>query len=334
MNSSAVMAIFSALALGHSLFLAGHFWASVKRRPSSFFLALLLTALAVRILKSVLVILLPESPNIIPALGLIGLMGIGPSLWFYIKSFKNVDFKWAQRHLFHYAPAFALLILIPLFNEQQMYVAYCISVAHMFAYTLSSTRYLLQNSDNYSRTARQWLYLLLTSILLIWITFFAQLLVESFITYLSVTVVASITLYGLSIWAGKKGRLFLEPRRVVSDKTAEEVLQLGNKIEQLFTQEQIFTDPSLTIKSISERLFKPEYLVSLSVNTYFKQSFPELLNFYRIQYASSLIESNTYKNLSIEGIAYESGYNSISAFYRAFKNLKGVTPTQFKKISS
>ncbi|WP_437439843.1 helix-turn-helix domain-containing protein [Eudoraea algarum] len=331
MNSSAIMAIFSALALGHSLFLAGHLWASVKKRPSSFFLALLLTALAVRILKSVLVILIPESPDIIPAVGLVGLMTIGPSLWFYIKSFKNVEYKATRLHLWHYVPALILIVLIPFFNEQQMFVAYCISVAHMFLYITRSADFVMRAFRNYGRTERKWLSLLLAAIFLIWTTFFAQLLIESFITYLSVTIVASITIYGLSLWAGKKTRLFTEPRRIYTEKASQEVLQVGNQIEHLLTQERIYTDSKLTVKTISERLSKPEYVVSQSVNAYFKQSFPELLNYYRIKHASSLIESNTYENLSIEGIAYESGYNSISAFYRAFKNLKGVTPAQFKK---
>ena len=325
------MAIFSALALGHSLFLAGHLWAPVKKRPSSFFLALLLTALALRILKSVLVILIPESPNIIPAIGLVGLMTIGPSLWFYIRSFKNVDFKPVHSHFWHYLPALVLMLLIPVFNEKQMFVAYCISVGHMFLYILLSIAYTMRIKGHYGRTERKWLSLLTTSVLLIWTTFFAQLLIESFVTYLSVTVVAAVAIYGLSLWAGKKSRLFVEPRRIYTEKASKEVHDVGRQLEYLFDHERLYTDSNLTVKKISERLSKPEYVISQSVNAYFKQSFPELLNYYRIKHASSLIESSTFENLSIEGIAYKSGYNSISAFYRAFKNIKGVTPAQFKK---
>lgn len=331
MNSYAIMAIFSSLALGHSLFLASQLWDSVKRRPSSFYLALLLTALAIRIFKSVLVILLPQSPDIIPAIGLVGLIAIGPSLWLYVKSFKNVEFKAENNHLWHFTPALILALIIPFFNNEQMYIAYSISVAHMLIYILLSANYIFRLLMEYGRFERKWLLRLLIAIFLIWSTFFAQLLIESFATYLSVTVVATVSIYGLSIWAGKKSRLFTEPRRVFSDKASSEIVQVGTQIELLLTEKKIYTDSNLTIKKISELLSKPEYMVSQSVNTYFKQSFPELLNYYRIKHASILIESTAYENLSIEGIAYESGYNSISAFYRAFKNLKGVTPAKFKK---
>lgn len=330
MTTTSIMAFFSALALGHSLFLASHFWTSVRKKPSSFFLALLLTGLAIRILKSVIVILFPTSPDIIPAVGLIGLSTIGPSLYLYIQSFKNRSFQIKKGHLWHFTLGVLLILLLPFLSDQQMYWAYCLTVAHMFVYLLLVTKVMWKGQKNYTSQERSWIWLLISGIGLIWLTFFAQLIIEVFLTYLSVTIVASVVIYGLSYWAGKKQRLFQEPNRSSPAKRSNERAQIGEQIQYLFKKKKLFKEPNLSIRTISQYLSQPEYLVSQSINAYFNKSFPELLNEYRVEYAARLIQSKAYQNLSIEGIAYESGYKSISAFYKAFKNIKGVTPAQFK----
>jgi AraC-like DNA-binding protein len=166
-----------------------------------------------------------------------------------------------------------------------------------------------------------------------WITFFFQLLIEAFITYLSVTIVAAAMLYGLSIWAQRKKKLFIEPKRSLVENDFEILREIGEQIQALLQKEKIYTNSDLTVKSLSNEMGYPEYLVSQAINFHFNKSFPELLNEYRVEYAVNLITSKTYDNLSVEGIAYESGYNSISAFYRAFKKIKGMTPANFKKAS-
>lgn len=333
MNTLVIMAIFSALAVGHSLFLARHFWSPIKKSPSSFFLAILLAALAIRILKSVLVILIPKSPDIIPAVGLIGLSAIGPSIWLYVLSYKNRNFQADSRQIGHYIWAFSLIVLIPIFDEKQMYFAYSISVAQMFIYIILTAYLIFKKVGKYNKLESKWLKLLIASISLIWFTFFAQLLIETYITYLLVTVVASVTIYVMSFWAGKKRKLFMEPRRLNLNGISHELPEIGKEIESLLTEKKIYTNSKLTIKKISEKLSQPEYLVSQSINAHFRKSFPEVLNEYRIAHATELIDSKAYENFSLEGIAYESGYNSISAFYRAFKNIKGVTPSKFKSNS-
>ena len=46
--------------------------------------------------------------------------------------------------------------------------------------------------------------------------------------------------------------------------------------------------------------------------------------------AEQLLKSSN--NYTVETIAYDSGFNSVSAFYTAFKNINNVTPAVFKKM--
>ena len=332
MDSSNVMALFSALALGHSLFLSAYFWAPIKKKPNRFFLALLLASLAIRIIKSVLVILIPNSPFIVPAIGLVGLAMIGPSLFFYFKSFKNVLFKVSRTIAFHFVPAGLLMVSIPFLNDDQMFWAYAASVAHMFAYLLISAYYVIKNQEHYKSGEIKWLKLILVCISVIWITFLAQLLIETFITYLIVTMVASVAIYGMSLWALRKRKLFVESGGGLSQSNIALFSDIAQEVDSALRNERLYQDPSLTIKLLGEKLNHKEYLISQAINYHYKKSFPELLNELRIEHAMAMIESDDFENLSIEGIAYESGYNSISAFYRSFKKIMGITPAHYKKV--
>ncbi len=84
----------------------------------------------------------------------------------------------------------------------------------------------------------------------------------------------------------------------------------------------------ITIKEVSE-------VMSISPNSfckYFKSRtnkvFSDFVSEVRIGNACKLLIEN---NLSITQICYESGFNNISNFYRQFKHIKQLTPSEFQK---
>lgn len=60
-------------------------------------------------------------------------------------------------------------------------------------------------------------------------------------------------------------------------------------------------------------------------------NFYNFINRYRIQEAIKLMNSESSGKFSIEGIARQSGFNSRSSFYTAFKTETGLTPSSFLK---
>jgi len=58
-----------------------------------------------------------------------------------------------------------------------------------------------------------------------------------------------------------------------------------------------------------------------------------LINFYRIEEAKNLLSSEKAKQMTIEAIGSDSGFNTKSAFYRAFKKHTGLTPSDFMRLS-
>ncbi|MPN36528.1 hypothetical protein SDC9_184037 [bioreactor metagenome] len=67
------------------------------------------------------------------------------------------------------------------------------------------------------------------------------------------------------------------------------------------------------------------------INTKFNTNFPDFINSYRVQYALNLLAVIEEKNLTIESIAYESGFSNRTSFYNAFKKQTGKLPSEYIK---
>jgi AraC-like DNA-binding protein len=68
------------------------------------------------------------------------------------------------------------------------------------------------------------------------------------------------------------------------------------------------------------------------LNEHLNKSFTDFINELRIEVSKEYLV--TKGNLTIESIGYESGFNSKSTFFKAFKKFTGITPLQYQKTKS
>lgn len=331
MHLTTLIAILSALAVGHALFLAAYLWSFAEgRRLPNRLLGVLLLALAIRIGKSVVITLFPDSSDAWPAIALVGLFGIGPALWLYSRAATLFLPRWKAVYFLHFAPAALLAIAIPWMPEEAFFLAYVVGIGQMMAYWVASLWAIRMVPPT---AIADWLFRVHLGLLPIALVFILQLFVNSLYIYVMVTAVAAGTLYALSFLAlWRRGALHPALNNLSPDDPA--VRSLGARIQRVLEQEKLYTDPNLTVDKLAGHLQDQGYLVSRAVNLYFEKTFPELLHEYRIREAERLLQSPDAQHLSIEAIAYESGFNSLSAFYAAFKKIKQVTPAEFRKTFS
>jgi len=95
---------------------------------------------------------------------------------------------------------------------------------------------------------------------------------------------------------------------------------------------QWYLDPNLKVQSLARHVGMPTSELSALINTVTGMNFNEFINQYRIDYAKNLLVAEVKK--SILDVAYESGYNSKSAFYKHFTSVTSVTPAQYRKNQS
>ena len=129
---------------------------------------------------------------------------------------------------------------------------------------------------------------------------------------------------------------FFLPKDIKYDKrvlTGNSTLE--QKLNTFFTVEKQFTNKELTIDLCCEELncTKKELkdFLKLIKNT----TFTNYLNSFRISEFKTLLTQEKNSIYDIHSIAEMAGFKSRATFYRVFKEIEGITPTQFKnKIDS
>lgn len=101
----------------------------------------------------------------------------------------------------------------------------------------------------------------------------------------------------------------------------------AERITAMMEEERLYREMGLTRKTLATRLGLSEQQASRIVNTYFRKSFTEYVNSYRVREAK---ERLVMEETSVTAIAFEVGFNSIATFNRVFKELAGVSPTDYR----
>ena len=111
---------------------------------------------------------------------------------------------------------------------------------------------------------------------------------------------------------------------------AAELQRCCDKVSSYMTTERPYLESDLTLPKLAEDLGVSTHHLSQIINEVHGKNFFNFINEYRVNEVKRKIQDPAYDNYSLLGIAYESGFNSKSAFNRVFKNITGQTPSQFR----
>ncbi len=115
------------------------------------------------------------------------------------------------------------------------------------------------------------------------------------------------------------------PAERSSDDSDVEVLR------RVLEVERVYRDSELTVAALAARVAIPEYRLRRLIHQRLQyRNFNALLHRYRIEEACMLLADPARSHLPILTIALTVGYNSINPFNRAFRELKGMTPSEFR----
>ena len=110
--------------------------------------------------------------------------------------------------------------------------------------------------------------------------------------------------------------------------------QIQTALLELIKTTKPYLEKELTLYNLAERLrVQPNHL-SQVINSLEGKNFFDFINMYRVEAAKEKIRLGGHQNLTLLGIAFESGFNSKASFNRAFKKFTGQTPTEYKKYIS
>ncbi|TGJ98938.1 AraC family transcriptional regulator [Leptospira langatensis] len=124
------------------------------------------------------------------------------------------------------------------------------------------------------------------------------------------------------------------PIRDKETKDEEEPLDenLLKKLNVLLADQKVYLHENLTILGLAQRLNVPEKKVRRLINKGLGyRNFNEFLNYFRIQEAKAILSDPGKKEIQVLRIAMDLGYGSLAPFNRAFREIVGTTPSDFRK---
>lgn len=115
-----------------------------------------------------------------------------------------------------------------------------------------------------------------------------------------------------------------------SGLSEEQLQQLSAQIKQYLQTQKPYLNPEYSLQLMSEDLDLSRQNLSQTINEVFGKNFYQLINAYRVEEVKRLLQSPQSDRLTMEGLAYEAGFNSKASFYRVFKEFTGRTPAAYK----
>lgn len=113
-----------------------------------------------------------------------------------------------------------------------------------------------------------------------------------------------------------------------ADESAN-LVDLASRLDSIMAEAALYRQPNLKITDLAEVAASNRTYVSKALNGIKGMSFSDYVNGYRVARAKELLLSDDNETMSV--IAEKSGFLSDATFYRQFKALTGLTPSQWLK---
>lgn len=119
-------------------------------------------------------------------------------------------------------------------------------------------------------------------------------------------------------------------KKVLLDESS--VISYSNQLLNHLHDEKPYLNPSLSLRSLADQIDIHPNQLSWLLNESMGKNFNEFINQYRIETFKSLSKDPKNSNITIMGLAYDSGFNSKTVFNSYFKKETGLTPKQFLRL--
>lgn len=121
-----------------------------------------------------------------------------------------------------------------------------------------------------------------------------------------------------------------KPKRYEKSALSEDLSsQLFEELQQLMQTEKLYSDNSLSLPKLAEASGVSANYLSQVINQQSGENFFDFVNGYRVNEVQTQMVAKP--DATVLDLAMNSGFNSKSAFYTAFRKHTGQTPSQFKK---
>jgi AraC-like DNA-binding protein len=215
----------------------------------------------------------------------------------------------------------------------------------------------IRNSySNIERINLNWLRHLTVGLIIVWGVVVLSFIVNAFsdknikmdyLIYMS----ASILIYSIGYLSLRQPQIFnqasqkseVEPTAISKIKKGERTsyqksglteIEAHNHLKnllQVMDTDKPYLNSDLTIRELADKLSMSSHNLSEILNTGLNKNFYDFINGYRVEEVKRKLAEKESENFSLIAIAFDSGFNSKSAFNIIFKKYTGTTPSEYRK---
>ena len=220
-----------------------------------------------------------------------------------------------------------------------LYIIYYLQFLY-FTWKFYTVYQTLQNDSEFSFVAK-WIKYIIYGVFIYEITFFITWFIKDDILLLD-ALFGDLIILLFGIIGIKHDEILLElklskvfekipvsenKRKIKSKFETDSQKEIVSQIKEIIVSEKLFLNPRLQIKSFAKRLHLPEKELSIIINDFLGKNFSSFVNDFRIEEARKLLLN---KELKVSAIPTMVGFYSRSAFNTTFKEITGLTPTEYR----
>ncbi len=151
----------------------------------------------------------------------------------------------------------------------------------------------------------------------------------------------SLLAVGLALWLLRANAWLRVETQATAGTTERVAVQeadtdraILDKLEALMRTDRLYLDPGLTVAQFASRAGVPEPSLRRAINHGLGHGhFRNFLNEYRVREAKRRLQDPALANDKIIAVALDSGFSSVASFNRAFRQIAGCTPSEFRARS-
>ena len=98
-------------------------------------------------------------------------------------------------------------------------------------------------------------------------------------------------------------------------------------------EERLWLHADLNLGRLAQHCGVAPKLMSAVLNQHMDTTFNDFLNGYRVRAVKERMLQPASRELTIAGLAYECGFNSLPTFQRAFKTIAGMSPKEYLAVN-
>jgi len=117
-----------------------------------------------------------------------------------------------------------------------------------------------------------------------------------------------------------------ETDNAVLTEVSEDVKE---KLIETITKKELFKNSKITLYDVAKEMDLNSKDLSLFINQELNTNFATFINEFRVNDAKKMLDNNKHKSLTLEAIANMAGFNNRITFYRAFKKIEHISPSEY-----